>query len=325
MVLIRALGPRRPVGTAVTRHDLVLAPGPPDVTGHLWIPPGAPAPAIVLAAGVTPRGPDDPRVVRLADALTRSGRVVFVPAMELPRQRIADADVERLVRAVLALHANPAVRGGVTLLGFSFGGSFALLAAADPRLRDRVNLVATFGAYGDLAGLIQAATTGVSTVGGHARPWSGHERAAAVLKARLDGTISAYLGGASPDHHAALRALLDNDDPDAVADLIACLPAPFPALVERLSPVRVAGHVHAPIILAHAVDDPTIPPAELARLQQAFPDARTHQVRLFTHVDFAPTLRQLRQAIADLRESWRFAATVLAAGDAADGVRSTGA
>lgn len=317
MVLLWALGPRRPVGTAVTRHDLVLAPGPPEVTGQLWIPPGGPAPAIVLAAGVTPRGPDDPRVVRLADALTRCGRVVFVPAMELPRQRITEADVERLVRAVLALHASPAVRRGVTLLGFSFGGSFALLAAADPRLSDRVNLVATFGAYGDLTGLIQAVTTGASIVDGRTHLWSGHQRVARILKARLDQTISAYLGGACPDHQAAVRALVDNDDPAAVADLIARLPAPFPALVERLSPVRVAGHVRAPIILAHAVDDPTIPPAELARLQRAFPDARTHQVRLFTHVDFAPTLRQLRQVVADIRESWHFAATVLAAGEAA--------
>ncbi|HEX2026970.1 MAG TPA: alpha/beta hydrolase [Nitriliruptorales bacterium] len=311
------MGVQVPGGRRVRWRDVVLATGDgptPEVRGRLWLPTGGPAPPVLLAAGVTPQGVADPRVMRLASALARAQRVVFVPELDLPRDRVGEVDVERLIRAMLALDGHPGARGGLVALGFSFGGSFSLVAAADERVADRLRFVAAFGAYGHLAGLVQAATTGVTTVGEHVFRWAGHERTSGLLRRRLEQTLASGHGMFTDEDRELLRALLDNRDPARVEALLARLPAPLPALMERLSPVTVAHRVRAPVALLHAVDDPIIPYAELHRLVRAFPDARVHEVRLFTHVDFRPAPARIVEAVRDLVATWRFAAALLAAG-----------
>lgn len=317
VTVARALGVHVPGGRRTRWRDVVLVAGDgraPEVRGRLWRPTGGPAPAVLLAAGVTPQGVADPRVMRLASALARAGRVVFVPELDLPGDRVGEDDVERLVRAMLALDEAPGTRGGLVALGFSFGGSFSLVAAADERVADRLRAVAAFGAYGHLTGLVQAATTGVTAVGERVFRWTGHERTSSLLRRRLEQTLASGRDGFTDEHRELLQAVLDNQDPARVEALVRRLPAPLPTLMERLSPVTVADRVRAPVLLLHAVDDPIIPYGELQRLVQAFPDAQVHEVRLFTHVDFRPTPGRLAEAVRDLAATWRFAAALLAAG-----------
>ena len=94
---------------------------------------GAP---LVLVHGFAPEGKDDPRVREAAALLARSGFDVAVPAIPgLTRGRLRADDVAPVV-ATLAARPAPSV-----VLGVSVGAGPALLAAADPRVRDRVRAV----------------------------------------------------------------------------------------------------------------------------------------------------------------------------------------
>ncbi|MFN2556302.1 MAG: alpha/beta hydrolase family protein [Nitriliruptorales bacterium] len=317
-------------------RDVLLRPPAgedlPAAPGRLWLVP-RPAPAVLLAAGVTPQGTADPRLVRLATAIARTGRVVFAPQLALARHELDEADIERLVTATRALHAHPRVRGSVAMLGFSFGASYALLAAADPRVGERLRLVASFGGYGDLGGIIQAATTGVTLLDGQRYEWRPDPPVTAreavidliIQQGRLLGaeTVEAVVAAlrgemetpSLPPSARSIHELVTNRDPAATSTLLSALPPPLSDLITRLSPVCVAGRVRAPVVLLHAENDPIIPYAELRRLVKAFPHAHGGVVRLFRHVDFRPSPRQIRQATRDLRVAWQFATTLLAAGE----------
>lgn len=335
-MLDRPLPGDRPTGW----RDVVLAPPPgedlPHAPGRLWLVPRR-APAVLLAAGVTPQGTGDPRLMRIASAIARAGRVVFAPELALARHRLDEDDIERLVTATLALDAHPRVRDGVAILGFSFGASYSIVAAAHPRARERLRLVASFGGYGDIGGVIQAATTGVTLLDGRRYEWLPgtvtrvrETVADAILRHGRDilgaervAAVSAALRGELDPATLSLPArrihdVVANRDPTHTGELVAALPQPLPDLFARLSPTGIAEEVRAPVVLVHARDDSTIPYAELRRLAAAFPQAPIHTVRLFRHVDFRPSPRRLAQAARDLQAAWRFTATLLAAGQRGD-------
>ena len=288
-VVARALGGEFPALRPTAWRDVRL--GRTGVPGRLWLT-SKPAPPILLAAGVTPQGPADPRVMRLADALARAGRSVFVPELELARRRLDLRDRDRLVEATRALRRHPWCRGPVAALGFSFGGSYLLAAAGDDRVRDQFGLVASFGAYGDLLGLF-------------ARVRDRFAEHVDIEPEALRAGIGADLTDA--DLRVAARILRGEAEPSTA-------PQALVDLARALSPVAQADHVTAPVLLVHATDDPVIPVDELATLQRAFPNAPALTVRLFTHVDFAPTPARLADALRDLGAAWRLAAALLAVG-----------
>jgi pimeloyl-ACP methyl ester carboxylesterase len=148
----------RPFAPEVSVESIELAP---EVTGDLYAG-GEDAPAILFVPGAALKGREDERVIEAASALARAGRRVFVPELHLYQRTLRRADIERLVEAVVALSEDDAV--GV--IGFSYGGSLALLAATDERARGRVAYIATFGAYFDLLHVIQGVTTGKTLLDG---------------------------------------------------------------------------------------------------------------------------------------------------------------
>lgn len=287
---IGSSGRRRLAWRDADLGDLAEVDAP--VRGRLWLPEGPPAPAVLLAAGITPQGPADPRVMRLAAALAGAQRAVFVPELALSSHRLEPADVESLVGSVIALDRHPRTRGRTAALGFSFGGSYSLLAAADERVAGRLGLVAAFGAYADLVNLLDVVRHG-----------GDEER-----RERVHGAIHGYASDELSDGDRAVveRVLLGEAPIDDLPDVVV-------RLFGDLSPARVADRVAAPVALVHAVDDPVIPYVELQQLGAAFPEAWSGTVREFTHVDFRPTLRSIRRAVSDLATVWELAARVLAA------------
>jgi len=309
----------RPFAADVSRVETRLG----GVTGDLYAS-SRPAPAIVLLPGATPAGRDDPRAVAVARAVARAGRTVFVPELTLYARSIDVEDVDRIATAATALAGHPLGLGPVVIVGFSYGGAYGLVAAADPRLSGRLALVATFGAYWDLLGVVQAATTGTSIVqetriGWNADPQAGElltEHAVQLAPAgHRDQLAAALAGQAEPaelDRDArALYDLLTNDDPERTPALAARLAPDARRTLRQLSPARTAHRVDAPLVAMHAVDDPAVPYAEALRLVRDRPDARLLTVELFTHVDFAPA--SLLAGAPDLWRTWRFAGWVLAA------------
>jgi pimeloyl-ACP methyl ester carboxylesterase len=284
----------RPFAPAVERA--------PDVIGGVEVDRYAPwvngvssaDPAIVLVPGAAPAGRGDERVVAIATALARASRTVVVPELEVYGEDLVPADIERLVDVAGALSRD---HGPVVLAGLSFGGSLSLVAAADPRLADRVALVATFGAYADLAGVVQAATTGVSLVDGEQIGWDPDPRAAEVVEEQLLGlltgadreVVAAALVG---DHDAAslraeLRAvydLLQDDDPGRTMDHVDAAPKAVRDRIAEVSPTRAAPDLAVPIVALHARDDPVIPYGELVRLKVAYSQTEALTLATFDHV-----------------------------------------
>lgn len=209
----------------------------------------------------------------------------------------------------------------------SYGGSFALLAAADPRLRGRVERVAAFGAYWDLAGVVQAITTGVSVVDGRPVPWEGHPMARQILQEvasrfvppeQRDALDSALDGRGDPaalsEEARSLYDLLTNRDPARTAGLVGRLPEEAQRFFREFSPSSVAARIGAPVIAMHSTDDPAVPYGEALRLVGALPGTRLVTVSLFRHVDLrASSPGGWVRAAGDLWSAWRFTSWLLGA------------
>jgi pimeloyl-ACP methyl ester carboxylesterase len=312
----------RPFAADITRERAAVG----GVAGDLYAP-DRPVPAVLLVPGATPAGVRDPRAVAVAEAYARAGRAVFVPELTLYERRFEEHDIEALVRAALGLARREGAGGRVTLVAFSYGGSFALIAAADPRLGGVVEHIGVFGAYHDLVGVIQAATTGVSLVDGEEVPWDPHpaaddivrEQALALVSPAQRRELEEALDGARdpealPDEAGALHALLVNTDAARTFPLAERLPPEIQARLARFSPATVAERVTVPVSILHSTDDPAVPYGEALRLGRDLPDARLYTVGLFRHVDFRPGDAGAALDIAgDLVRTWRFAGRLLAA------------
>src|SRR5205807_9032301 len=112
------------------------------------------APMLVLVHGVHWKGIDEPRLQRFARSLAASGVRVFTPQIEeLADYHIDARSVETIGEAV---NAAPKLSGAPAgLMGLSFAGRLCLLAASDPRYRDRVSFVAAVGAHSDAARVLR--------------------------------------------------------------------------------------------------------------------------------------------------------------------------
>ena len=279
--------------------------------------------AVLIVPGATPRGVGDSRVNDVARSLARSGRTVFIPELKLYGERFASEDLDRIVAAVggLAEKSNRPV----AVVGFSYGGSLALVAAADPRMEGRLSRVATLGAYYDLVGVIQAVTTGGSLVGDRFIPWDGHPDAKEILSAGIaqllpederGSLLDALEGRGDPaDLEPDARSVYDllvNTDPRRTGTLVDRLPPGLRTVIEEFSPSAFAGGVDVPVLAMHSTDDPLVPYAELARLEAGMPRAETSTVHLLRHVDLEPTsVGDWRAAVPDILQLWKFTTWVL--------------
>jgi pimeloyl-ACP methyl ester carboxylesterase len=223
---------------------------------------------LVLVHGYAPTGKDEPRVRQAAALLARAGFDVAVPTIPgLTRGRLRPDDVGPVV-ATLAARDGPTV-----VVAVSVGAGPALLAAADPAVRDRVRVVLSLGGYASAAALLRYFLTG--------------EYAWESIRGRVvhaPDVVRIFI--------EANADLLDRAARDALADparAAAVLAAPPPAvrdLLDRLSPERVVRDIRARLILVHGVDDPAIPYTESLRLAAARPErTRVVLVRLVGHVD----------------------------------------
>ncbi|MBI2461956.1 MAG: alpha/beta fold hydrolase [Candidatus Rokubacteria bacterium] len=291
--------------TAPPHEETVrLASGP--ATLYRPLAPGR-RPGLVLLHGLVPEGKDDPRLVWAAGLLARGGFAVLVPDLPgLRASRLRPADAEVVIRAVETLAAEPGVRADRTaLVGISVGAGPALLAAADPRIADRIGLVATLGGYADARELVRYFTTGHYGFGEvRGRRVLDPELVRAFLRLNLDlipdeedrQALGALLEGRPLPHRLgpegrAVAALLANRDPARVDALLEALPAAIRELLAELSPVSRLHRIRARLLLLHGRDDPAIPFTESLRLAAAAGPARTRLVllSLIGHVDPAET------------------------------------
>lgn len=303
----------RPWAASVEVDEVEVAPG---IVGDMYGG-GEDAPVVLFVPGATRKGREDPRVVDAAAALARAGRRVFVPELSLYQRVFRRSDLGRLAAAVTAL----AQEGPVGIVAFSYGGSFALIAAADPALEGDIEYIATFGAYYDLTHVIQAVTTGATTLDGDLVPFETVPEARDIL---VDAAVRLVADAHADELEDALEAedpsgltrgaadvyeLLTNTNPRRSGDLVAHLPAAARSTLQAFSPANHVDDLTVPVFIMQAKKDAATPWTEAELFERAIPRTRLVMLDHFSHVDPPGIAGWLR----DGPRSWKFVSWILAA------------
>ena len=284
-----------------------------EVRAELYRPPGpGPYPAVLICLGVVPFGVDHPQIPRLKAALARFGFVALIhwsPAMR--DRRLVPEDIEDVAAAYDYLVRRPDVdpaRSG--LFGTCVGGSFALLAAAYPFIRDRVAFVGAFAPYSSMWTFARDIASRTRSNGGSSEPWVvdpltldvfvrsvtdtlGPQEAERLRGDRSNGT-EIDPAELSVDGRA-VETLLTSPDRDAAELALQRLPQAMRDRLDAMSPLNHARDIKAALILVgHDRDDLVIPVGESRRLASALSargGATYTEYGMFQHAD--PTKRKL--------------------------------
>ncbi len=286
--------------------------------GDVYLSPQGARAGVVLLPGVVADGKDDSRLVALAHTLARLQFAVLVPDIKgLRRFHTRASDVRDMADAFRYLLSRSALvpADRVGLVGFSYGGGVALMAALEPDIREQVHYVMGFGGYHDLNSIVTYFTTGYyhDPVQGqrlYRHPHYYLKQVFAISNADLLArpqdreALHAYAyepgaafepSGLAPDAQA-LHALLANEDPDRVASLIGKLSPRIRAELAGIDPsVRSLSQMRARVILLHGRADTMIPYTESIALARVLP---AEQVSLFLIDGYAHT--NIRPARGDL-------------------------
>jgi putative flippase GtrA/pimeloyl-ACP methyl ester carboxylesterase len=236
---------------------------------------------IVFLNGGTRLGCNHPAAQRLVRGMGRIGCLVVAP--ELPGLKDGELTPATLeaAAAVASAAAETAPNGRIVLFGVSAGASLGLLAAADPSLEGRVSTVVAIAPWAELDSIVRMTTTGF---------YAEARRETTPLVQHFVASSLRAAVGAERDSRA-VDELLANSDPQRFDALRAALPAQIGAVLEQLSPLRVAGRLDVSVELVSAADDGYFPLAEAEKLAAALPNARLTVTSLLDHVRLRPAMR----------------------------------
>jgi dienelactone hydrolase len=314
--------PSRPVDW-VTRKPLVEEVTYPTARGQahgtVYRPSGSGRhPAMLVCLGVVPIGVDHPQVSRLGMALARSGFAALLywsPAMR--DFRLDPDDAEDIAVAFDWLLSQPYVdpaRSG--LLGTCVGASFALMAAATARIRDRVRFIAAYAPYLSMWTLVQDAASSTTVRDTTREPWEVDPLTRKVfvrsLITALEPDEAALLEQSVADGNSDLDtewlsacartvyALLTQPTSEKAEQALRELPETLRQRLTALSPIEYLSDIRTPlIVLAHDRGDQVIPVGESRRLRDALSGHRGfHYTEMqFQHLDPArlPLFRLSRE------------------------------
>ena len=138
----------------------------------------APQRAALLVSGVHRDGIDEPRLMRLAAELAATGVFVATPEIaDLVNYRLTSRVTDTIEDAAIWMRGRPDLFGSgpIGMMGVSFSGGLALVAAGRPSMRDHVAYVLSFGGHGNLPRVLRYLCTGEGS------PHAPHDYALAVL------------------------------------------------------------------------------------------------------------------------------------------------
>lgn len=315
MLLARAVAPQGAHAlasvdaVAVEQRLLIVPVGGALMRLRAYLPAthGRPRHTVLLVSGLHPAGIDEPRLIHLSRTLAASNILVVTPDIpELSRFDITPRVTDRIEAAAvwLASESGFAPDSRIGLMGVSFSGGLAVVAAGRPSLQGRLRYVFSFGGHDDLRRVLDyfcAQRVGDSS-DETAPPGAPHDYGVAIaLLAVADHLVPpAQL----TDFREAMRrflmaSYLDRTDKDrakrefaAVRAVALAMPEPSATLLQyvnardvaRLGP-RLRPYVGeyaeipalsparsplplAPVFLLHGKDDTVIPSAESERLAE---------------------------------------------------------
>jgi hypothetical protein len=294
---------------------------------------------MVVCLGVVPFGVEHPQVPRLGEALARSGFAALLYWSAAMRDfRLDPDDIQSIAMAYRWLVEQPYVdeeRSG--LLGTCVGGSFALMAAANPLIRDCVAFVTAYAPYSSISTFVQDIASATKLAGKERSPWrvdpltrkvyvhsmtaglaSGE---AELLRSMLLDSNRHIASGELSESGRAVYPLLTALAPDEVEPALQHLPSSMQELLAAISPVNYLHDIHTPlIVLFHDRDDVVIPVSESRQLLDAFtgrPGVHYTEFSVFQHLDptkgkpsFLPLLKDLARFFVAMHPLFRQAVGV---------------
>lgn len=317
-------------------QSLTTSYGSPPDRLDVYIPAGAQPdrrlPAVVLVLGFHPVPVDDPAIVRIAEGISRLGVVVGVQeSTSLMESRIDPQEPAHIADALLVLADRPEVdRERLGLIGFSAGGSLAMMAAADPRIADDLRFVSNFGGYADAETFLVDIATRTMELEGETLPWQ------PGLSIRLE-ILELMLQAVEPaDQRDELRAAVDPiiraDEAPSGADpslqtnfsgdaLVAyrLLTAPDRAAARQalegasadlrsdlaaISPLEVISQIEAQVFTLHGDTDNAIPISHAVMLHSAFEPEQVGHFTRFGQVGHEPPFQDGLE-LGDLPDLWQ--------------------
>jgi hypothetical protein len=229
-------------------------------------PRGGDGPVVVYANAATPNGIAEPAVGRFLGGLASAGFVAIAPELpDVRRGEVTPETVEALVGVASASGPH------VALIGASTGAGLVILAAADPRIAERVTSVVSIAPFASLREVLRIGTTG-------------HYRREPFAAAPLVGVAAARSLAASAPTDVAVPALLENRDPARFDHLYAALALSTRALMEELSPLTRVADLLAPLEILSSPDDPFFPMDESLALAAAGRNVRLTVTLALEHV-----------------------------------------
>lgn len=253
-------------------------------------------PGLVLVHGIHQLGMNEPRNRAFARALASVGVAVLTP--EIPE--LTDYRVERTtadtISACAAYHARATARRSTGVVGISFAGGLALIAAASPKLQKSIGFVVAIGAHHDLTRVVRY-YAGESIKGPDGKPYDipPHPYGARVLiYSYVDQLFSAQdipiaretLRTYLHDQHKEARTradqlsdagkklmlrILDHSDKKTIHDILMSLLAENRDRLRSVSPRGQLANLDAQVLLIHGADDPIVPATETRWLAREIP------------------------------------------------------
>jgi pimeloyl-ACP methyl ester carboxylesterase len=249
---------------------------------------------VVLLHGIHHLGIDDPRLWNLARALAGAGVLVMTPELQdLADYRVTARTIDMIGDSAVALSNRMHHKVGV--MGLSFAGGLALLAADRKEFGDAMGFVVAIGAHDDMPRVARFfAANIIATPDGHETPLQAHEYGALVLAySHLEDFFSA---ADVPVARESLRQWLW-EQPEAMKTAAALSPEGKNELdlllhhrdqlreallkeitlhkdeMEAVSPHGHMAQLHTPVFLLHGAGDTVIPSSETLWLAKDVPAA----------------------------------------------------
>ncbi|MBI4263054.1 MAG: hypothetical protein HY657_01640 [Acidobacteria bacterium] len=309
-----------------------------EVRAQFYRPSGSVRRSVLLVPGVHSMGIAEPRLTALASDLAGSGITVMALALpDLLEYQITarSADVIEDAAAWMAARPDLAPDGRVGIVGISFAGGLAIVAAGREPIRDKVAFVVSFGGHGDLARVLRYLATGEAVQAPGVVTHPPHDYGVAViLYAAADrvvppSQVEPLREGIATFLLASQLTLVDADQANATfanaREMVKGLPEPSatyltyvndrnvqalgPVLVPHLgleadpaaSPESAPSQPSAPVFLLHGDGDTVIPTAESVVLGDYLrgkgADVRVLISQIITHAELDRT--------AALSETWK--------------------
>ena len=312
---------------SVTSEDVQVPSRHGAIAARVYRPSQVTTHSLLVVPGIHAGDLDEPRLARFSRRLAESGTIVMtLPLPDLRRYRVTSASTDAIEDAAAWMAREPrlAPAGRLGLVGISFSGGLALVAAGRPALTGKVSFVVSLGGHGDLPRVMAYLAGVVAPIAGQPPP---HDYGMSVI------ALAAIPRLVPPEQVLAAEAAvttfldassLDSTDKPRSVQLFATarelgdrLPEPSRTLVHlvntrdvrslgmqvapwlealggaaALSPARSPATT-TPVFLLHGKDDTVIPSSEAPLVaaylaQNGNSHVRTLLTPLVSHADTRP-------------------------------------